>query len=113
MRFDYILRDGVVAVPASAPELPALRGKPLSIRRIGPGRLPRIPGAKSDEGRDLLPTAAAVEERIPTNSGGVGQQMLNDVAGWEYDSNGMKSIAGTWTRVISPTMGHNSRRGRE
>jgi hypothetical protein len=41
---------------------------------------------------------------FPTNSGGVGQQMLNNVAGSEYDSNGMKSIAGTWTRVISPTM---------
>jgi Fe-S-cluster-containing dehydrogenase component len=57
------LRDGVVAVPADAPELPALRGKPLSIRRIGPGRLPRIPGAKNDEGRDLLPTGAAVAAR--------------------------------------------------
>ncbi len=41
--------------------------------------------------------------RYLIQSGGVGQQMLNDVAGWEYDSNGMKSIAGTWTRVLSPT----------
>jgi Fe-S-cluster-containing dehydrogenase component len=63
------LRDGVVAVPAGAPELRALRGKPLSIRRIGPGRLPRIPGAKSDEGRDLLPTAAAVAARQEHHQG--------------------------------------------
>ena len=41
--------------------------------------------------------------RYPTNSGGVGQQMSNDVAGWEYDTNGMKSIAGTWTHIVSPT----------
>jgi hypothetical protein len=40
---------------------------------------------------------------FPTNSGGVGQQMLNDVAGSEYDTNGMKSIAGTWTHVLSPS----------
>ena len=63
------LRDGVVAVPAGAPEMPALRGKPLSVRRIGPGRLPRIPGAKSDEGRDLLPTAAAVARREEHHQG--------------------------------------------
>ncbi len=42
--------------------------------------------------------------RYLIQSGGTGQQMLNDVAGWEYDSNGMKSIAGTWVRVVSPTM---------
>jgi Fe-S-cluster-containing dehydrogenase component len=57
------LRDGVVAVPANAPELPGLRGKALSLRRIGPGRLPRIPGAQDDAGRDLLPTAASVVAR--------------------------------------------------
>ena len=41
--------------------------------------------------------------RYLIQSGGTGQQMLNDVAGWEYDSNGMKSIAGTWTHVFSAT----------
>jgi molybdopterin-containing oxidoreductase family iron-sulfur binding subunit len=57
------LRDGVVAVPASAPELRALRDRTLSLRRIGAGVLPRIPGAKSDEGRELLPSAAEVGAR--------------------------------------------------
>ena len=57
------VRDGVVAVPAGAPELAAVRGRPLSLRRIGPGRLPRIPGASSDEGRDLLPNAEEVAAR--------------------------------------------------
>jgi len=57
------LRDGVIALPAGAPELAALRGKQLAIRRLGPGQLPRIPGAKNDAGRDLLPNAAEVAAR--------------------------------------------------
>ncbi len=57
------LRDGVVAVPARAPELAAVRGRPLSLRRIGPGRLPRIPGANGEEDRELIPGAAEVEAR--------------------------------------------------
>jgi molybdopterin-containing oxidoreductase family iron-sulfur binding subunit len=56
------LREGAVAVPAAAPELRALRG-PLSLRRIGPGVLPRIPGVQSDKGRDLIPSAAEVAAR--------------------------------------------------
>ena len=56
------LREGTVAIPADAPELRILRGA-LSVRRIGPGVLPRVPGARSEEGRELLPTAAAVAAR--------------------------------------------------
>jgi len=57
------LREGAVAVPASAPELRALRGSPLSLRRIGPGVLPRIPGVQSEKGRDLIPSVAEVAAR--------------------------------------------------
>ena len=56
------LRDGTVAVPADAPELRLLQGA-LAVRRVGPGVLPRIPGAQSDQGRGLIPTAAAVMAR--------------------------------------------------
>ena len=59
----------MIALPAGAPELPALRGKRLSIRRMGPGHLPRIPGAKNDAGRDLLPNAAEVAAREEHHQG--------------------------------------------
>jgi molybdopterin-containing oxidoreductase family iron-sulfur binding subunit len=56
------LRAGTVAVPEAAPEWRMLRGA-VSLRRVGPGVLPRIPGVPGDEGRGLLPTAAAVAAR--------------------------------------------------
>ncbi|HYZ90519.1 MAG TPA: molybdopterin dinucleotide binding domain-containing protein [Myxococcales bacterium] len=56
------LREGTAAVPASAPEVRKLQGA-LSLRRIGSGVLPRIPGAQDDVGRELVPAAAAVVSR--------------------------------------------------
>ena len=57
------LRDGVIAIPRGAPELRRLAKGTLSPRRTGAGVLPRIPGVQSEEGRDLLPAAAAVAAR--------------------------------------------------
>src|SRR5688572_17266973 len=39
-----------------------------------------------------------------TTAGGVGQQMLNGVAGWERNTNYVQSIATSWVRSISPTL---------
>jgi molybdopterin-containing oxidoreductase family iron-sulfur binding subunit len=56
------LCEGTVAVPRGAPELDRLRGA-VQLRRVGKGVLPRIPGVPRDEGRGLLPSAAAVAQR--------------------------------------------------
>jgi hypothetical protein len=39
----------------------------------------------------------------PTTAGGVGQPMLNGVAGLEFDSNQSMSLAPTWLHTFSPT----------
>jgi hypothetical protein len=39
----------------------------------------------------------------PTTAGGVGQPMLNGVAGMEFDSNQMQAWATTWVHTFSPT----------
>ena len=39
----------------------------------------------------------------PTTAGGVGQPMLNGVAGLEFDSNQTMSLAPTWVHTFSPT----------
>jgi hypothetical protein len=39
-----------------------------------------------------------------TTAGGVGQQMLNGVAGWERNTNDVQSIATSWVRSFSPTL---------
>jgi hypothetical protein len=39
----------------------------------------------------------------PTTAGGVGQPMLNGVAGMEFDSNQMQAWAATWVHTFSPT----------
>jgi hypothetical protein len=39
----------------------------------------------------------------PTTAGGVGQPMLNGVAGMEFDSNQTMSLAPTWVHTFSPT----------
>jgi Fe-S-cluster-containing dehydrogenase component len=56
------LHEGTVAIPQAAPELRALGGA-VTLRRVGAGTLPRIPGVPGDEGRGLLPSAAAVAAR--------------------------------------------------
>jgi len=38
-----------------------------------------------------------------TTAGGTGQQMLNGVAGWERNTNYVKSLAISWVRTFSPT----------
>ena len=42
----------------------------------------------------------------PTTAGGVGQPMLNGVAGMEFDSNQMQAWAVTWVHTFSPTFFH-------
>lgn len=48
-------------------------------------------------------TAAAWNNPYLSTSGAVGQQMLNNVYGWETDTNYLKSASATWVHIISPS----------
>jgi hypothetical protein len=48
-------------------------------------------------------TASGYNYPYETTAGGIGQEMLNNVWGWETDTNYLKSVAATWTHIFSPT----------
>jgi hypothetical protein len=48
-------------------------------------------------------TAGAWTNPYLSTSGAIGQQMLNNVYGWETDTNYLKSAAATWVHIFSPT----------